>query len=191
MAYDLEVPVPEGVRTKRRILETALDLFGEHGYEAASLRQLAHRMDFTPAALYYHFDSKADILQAVVAPLLDDIDTVLEDHTGSERVLLERLVDILLKHRAIVGLLASDVSAARASRIRERLETQSRHLVNMIAGDDIDEEALVRVTAALGAVRRPLVDLPGVDLAAHRDLIVASALGALNPPRGQHHTQGN
>jgi len=51
--------------TRERILDAALDLFVEEGYDKASLRELAGRMGFTKAALYYHFASKSDILMAL------------------------------------------------------------------------------------------------------------------------------
>jgi AcrR family transcriptional regulator len=51
--------------TRDRILDAALDLFVEKGYDKASLRELAEKMGFTKAALYYHFPSKADILMAL------------------------------------------------------------------------------------------------------------------------------
>ena len=43
----------------------ALDIFIEEGYDKASLREIAERMGFTKAALYYHFPSKADMLMAL------------------------------------------------------------------------------------------------------------------------------
>jgi len=58
--------VDEGAsKTRERILDVALDLFVEQGYDKSSLRELAERMGFTKAALYYHFPSKADILIAL------------------------------------------------------------------------------------------------------------------------------
>ena len=51
--------------TRERILDVAADLFIEQGYDLASLREIAERMGFTKAALYYHFASKADILMAL------------------------------------------------------------------------------------------------------------------------------
>ena len=51
--------------TRERILDEALDLFVEKGFDNASLRELAERMGFTKAALYYHFPSKADILMGL------------------------------------------------------------------------------------------------------------------------------
>ena len=187
MAYDVEAVVPERMRTRQRILEAALELFTAEGFDRASLRQLADQLQFTPAALYYHFASKADILLAVVAPLLDDLDEVLEDDfsTGgrsADRQRLSRLLDVLLDHRDIVTLLARDVTASRMSGVRERLEVQSRQLIKAFAGAERDPARLVRITAALGAVRRPIMDLPDLDLSDHRDTILDSAVAALNPP---------
>ena len=51
--------------TKQRILDVALDLFTEQGYDGTSLRQIAERLGVTKAALYYHFESKEDILMAL------------------------------------------------------------------------------------------------------------------------------
>ena len=53
------------VDTRQRILDVALDLFTEQGYDGTSLRQIAERLGVTKAALYYHFESKDDILLAL------------------------------------------------------------------------------------------------------------------------------
>src|ERR1700685_664601 len=48
--------------TRERILDIALELFAEQGYEKTSLRDIAERLGTTKAALYYHFERKQDIL---------------------------------------------------------------------------------------------------------------------------------
>jgi AcrR family transcriptional regulator len=55
----------EAASTKERILDVALDLFTEKGFDGTSLREIAERLGFTKAALYYHFASKGDILMAL------------------------------------------------------------------------------------------------------------------------------
>jgi AcrR family transcriptional regulator len=55
----------ETTSTRDRILDVALDLFIEKGYDKTSLREIAEQLGFTKAALYYHFESKADILMAL------------------------------------------------------------------------------------------------------------------------------
>ena len=51
--------------TRQRILDVALDLFTEQGYDGTSLREIAEQLGVTKAALYYHFESKEDILMAL------------------------------------------------------------------------------------------------------------------------------
>src|SRR3984957_5239426 len=51
--------------THERILDVALDLFLEKGYEKTSLREIAEQLGFSKAALYYHFASKDDIFLAL------------------------------------------------------------------------------------------------------------------------------
>ncbi len=60
-------PAPDGasVNTRDRILDVALDLFIEQGFDGTSLRQIAESLGVTKAALYYHFTSKDDILLAL------------------------------------------------------------------------------------------------------------------------------
>ncbi len=60
-------PAPEvaAVNTRERILDVALDLFIEQGFDGTSLRQIAEQLGVTKAALYYHFTSKDDILMAL------------------------------------------------------------------------------------------------------------------------------
>src|ERR1700728_3994702 len=56
---------PEASSTRERILNVALDLFTEKGFDGASLREIAERLGVTKAAIYYHFASKDDILMAL------------------------------------------------------------------------------------------------------------------------------
>jgi len=55
----------EAASTRERILDVALDLFIEKGFDGTSLREIAERLGVTKAALYYHFASKDDILMAL------------------------------------------------------------------------------------------------------------------------------
>jgi AcrR family transcriptional regulator len=74
--------------TRQRILDVALDLFTEQGYDGTSLRQIAEQLGVTKAALYYHFESKEDILRALHMRLHDfGRDALLK--MGEEPVTLE------------------------------------------------------------------------------------------------------
>ena len=64
--------------TKNQILENARELFAEHGYDGTSIRQLTATLNITPAALYYHFASKNDVLEGLAAKLHDGSDDLLK-----------------------------------------------------------------------------------------------------------------
>jgi AcrR family transcriptional regulator len=55
----------EAPSMRERILDVALDLFIANGYDGTSLREIAEQLGVTKAALYYHFESKEDILMAL------------------------------------------------------------------------------------------------------------------------------
>jgi AcrR family transcriptional regulator len=53
-----------GERTRERILDTALDLFRQHGYEAATMRSIATAAGVSLGNSYYYFPSKEHLVQA-------------------------------------------------------------------------------------------------------------------------------
>ncbi len=57
--------------TKQEILETALEMFSVQGFEATSISQLADAVGIRKASMYSHFTSKQEILDALVAQVLE------------------------------------------------------------------------------------------------------------------------
>jgi AcrR family transcriptional regulator len=54
-----------GAGTRERILDVALDLFTDQGFDGTSMREIAERLDISKPSIYYHFASKEDILLAL------------------------------------------------------------------------------------------------------------------------------
>ena len=65
-------------QTKEGILAVALNLFAQRGYAATSLQDIADEMSLTKAAVYYHFRSKAELLQAICEPVYETITAVID-----------------------------------------------------------------------------------------------------------------
>ncbi|TPG53631.1 TetR/AcrR family transcriptional regulator [Roseomonas nepalensis] len=70
------------------ILEAAREVFTAEGLEGASLRAIALRAGYTPAALYFHFASKeaiyAEVLQGSLASLRRHVDEAVAGALGAE-----------------------------------------------------------------------------------------------------------
>jgi len=59
-------PYQNGIRRRRKIIESATRIFGSHGFNSGTLRQIAKEVGVTPAALARHFDNKEGLLSAVL-----------------------------------------------------------------------------------------------------------------------------
>ena len=63
-----------GEDTRRRILETALDLFDAHGYQGASTRQIADGAGVNLPAIQYYFGNKEGLYRAIIEDIAADTD---------------------------------------------------------------------------------------------------------------------
>ena len=52
--------------TRRRILDSAVDLFSEMGYGETGLADILQRAGVSKGAFYYHFDSKEAVAAAII-----------------------------------------------------------------------------------------------------------------------------
>lgn len=62
-----------GEKRRAAILGAAIELFGEKGFHASTLRELSERVGISEAGLLHHFGSKTELLQAVLG-LRDELD---------------------------------------------------------------------------------------------------------------------
>jgi len=83
-----------GATTKERILDVALELFVDQGFDGTSVRQIAERVGTTKAALYYYFASKDELLMALHMRL-HELGHELTGTVGDGPVTLEALGDLL------------------------------------------------------------------------------------------------
>ncbi|MDH2386805.1 helix-turn-helix domain containing protein [Bradyrhizobium sp. CER78] len=77
-------------RHKRElILDAARSVFAEEGLEGASLRAIATRAGYTPAALYFHFESKeaiyAEVLRQSLASLGEAVSAAVATTRGAKQ----------------------------------------------------------------------------------------------------------
>jgi len=63
-----------GEDTRRRILETALDLFAAQGYEGASTRQIAEGAGVNLPAIQYYFGNKEGLYRAIIDDITAETD---------------------------------------------------------------------------------------------------------------------
>jgi AcrR family transcriptional regulator len=164
--------------TRQRILDVALDLFTEQGYDGTSLREIAEQLGVTKAALYYHFESKEDILLALHMRMhefgKDALDSVGDgpmtlEHWGQ---LLDQVVDQMLAHGKLFLMHQRNQAAMEKLHSKEHEaanEDIQNRFRNILLDSRVPERDRVRMAAAFGAAFAGLFlageSFPGTDTA--------------------------
>ena len=60
--------------TRDKIMDVALNMFSERGYEAVSIRDICGEVGIKESTLYYHFKNKKDILDSLIEKFRSHID---------------------------------------------------------------------------------------------------------------------
>jgi AcrR family transcriptional regulator len=155
--------------TRDRLVEAAAELFFEQGYLATSVNQILKRAEANSGSLYYFFETKQDLLLAVLDRYLTGIDEMLLQPAWEgvadpvERVfaLLGRYRELILmtefQYGCPIGSLALEIHEADPA-VREKLRQNFVAWVDAVercyrlAGDrlpaDLDRRALAELTLA-------------------------------------------
>ncbi len=64
-------PASKSARTRQRVLDAAAHCFRRDGFASVTLKDIAARAGIQAGSLYYHFDSKEEIVAAVLATGVD------------------------------------------------------------------------------------------------------------------------
>ena len=94
--------------TKEKIMDVALHMFSERGYEAVSIRDICGEVGIKESTLYYHFKNKMDILDSLIAKFKEHIEGLLihidempsgktkKKNAGSKDILVSYMMDSYL-----------------------------------------------------------------------------------------------
>ncbi|MGH7560285.1 MAG: TetR/AcrR family transcriptional regulator [Gemmatimonadales bacterium] len=81
---------------RREILDAAALVFGEHGFDAATIADVATRAGVSPGTVIHYFGSKAALFEGVMAdrlfPGMEEDEALLISHRGSYGELLRELL---------------------------------------------------------------------------------------------------
>jgi AcrR family transcriptional regulator len=110
---------------REQILEIAVSVFIEQGYDATSVASLAERLGLSKSALYHHFASKEALLEVALVDKLAYVTLLLRVRGNSdvERAALERRrafdrrVTRLVRDAQAEGTVRSDIDPSVATRL--------------------------------------------------------------------------
>jgi AcrR family transcriptional regulator len=136
------------------LLEVAVAVFNERGYEATSMEDLAARLGVTKSAIYHHVPSKAELLRLAVDRALDALFAVTEEPGARTGRAIDRLEHVV---RGSVRVLAAELPfVTLLLRVRGNTEVERAALQRRREFDRI-------VTALVAAAEREGDVRPDVD----------------------------
>lgn len=142
--------------TRERILDIAQELFARQGYTATSITDIARGLGTTSAALYYHFPSKAAILDALVEQPVA-VYAALAARAGEMDAdeILVALTDLAADSRELLALISGDPTVIAV--LDERSAVPPRQMIESIigalAGPGAGRAAAIRAHAAFAVVK--------------------------------------
>ena len=84
------------------ILVAAQEIFGERGYDATRLEDVGRRAGCTKGTVFLYYESKAELFKAAVreaiTPMVRDTEKAVEEHQGSARELLIKVLTLRWEH---------------------------------------------------------------------------------------------
>lgn len=163
-------------------------VFAEKGYDAARITDIARAANLSTGAMYNHYESKADLLAAVVdGPAGEQLSALLAAHPGvSVLDLIETRARLLDRGPVPAPLLVEAVTAARRDPdVLASLTRQVRgseeffgDLVRLAQGSaevvaDVDPSAVARfcLMLILGSLLVRSMNLPSVESGSWDDVI--------------------
>lgn len=156
--------------TRERILDIALELFNEQGYDKTSLREIAERLQVTKAALYYHFERKEDILLQLhmrlhalgreVLERLGNLDAA-PDKSYAWAELIDQFIDQIVANRDLFLLHQRNHNAFEELEHSEHHKAEHEDLEarmrRFLADPSIPLAKRVRMACSFGAVAGALI----------------------------------
>lgn len=150
-----------------RILEAALSLFSEKGYEGASTREICELAGITKPTLYYFFQNKEDVYRALIDCSFKDFKTVIESGLSEQgsfrerlRLIAEQLFEQARSRPDLVKFLFSAVYSPNlpfSAQVQSSYESSTALLLDAIKKAIRNKEIsqgndLVRLTILMGGI---------------------------------------
>lgn len=181
---------PRGEETRRRLIETAIDVFGTLGYEGATTRMLADRADANLPAIQYYFGSKEGLYRASIdhivewidvhlAPASEALDSALEAPGMPASALEARLYELL---DAVVTLFVGGPGQEKWCLFLTRTEVE--HMAALDPLHEMFERRFVRpCAAAIGRLTGQPADHPATLMQALAIIGQITMFGKKGPQR--------
>ena len=150
----MQVQKPE---IRQRILDVALQLFFENGFEGTSTRTIAREVNISVSNLYKYFEDKNAIFTAVAGPFYqfvkDDLDKLFgAEHSSSDAAdpddAFSSIMNMMRKDRYRFVVLVNRSRGTEFEFIKDEIiDMTEQHINESMASDVLIDKAVIRLIA--------------------------------------------
>jgi AcrR family transcriptional regulator len=173
--------------TRARILDTAMELFEEQGYQRTSVREIAERLGFTKTAVLYHFPSKSDIPSALAEPMLTDLENAVvgidrSDPAAARWAVVEGVLDVWITHQRLLRTTLSDLAILSHTPVFKRFRDAMATAIDLVGGPNPGLTGRVRAAQVVSMLSDPVILFADAPEAALRREVLAGVRMLLGEP---------
>ena len=165
--------------TDKRLYDAAVRLFAQRGYHGTTLREIVGAVGVHPAAFYYHFRSKDQLLREIMQRALEDLTADVSAALAAEATAAERLAAALRAHIVFHATRPLEAFVAD-SELRSLAEPDRRNIVKLRDRYERIFCAILEQGAADGSFR-----VHDVKVETYALMALATAVAGWYRPRGR------
>lgn len=113
-----------GITTRQRLIDVAIDLFRRHSVAGTSLQMISDELGLTKSAIYHHFRTRDELLEAILEPVIAQVTELIEAAEAQRGararadVMLTGFAALAVSNRDLVPVLTGDPSVGELLRNR-------------------------------------------------------------------------
>jgi len=169
----------EQASRSEQIRQMTIHLFHEKGYPATSIRAIAKNLDIKSSSLYYHFQSKQDLLFDVLDRIMDELIQGLQKSVAHGQTPEEKLVAAIrfhisfhTDHQAEAFISHSELRFLSAENFRRIAEKRKRY-------EEIFQQVLRE------GVEAGVFNVPDVKVASYAILLMCTGVSSWFAEKGR------
>ena len=146
---------PDGQNASTKLLEAGTALFAEKGYASASVREIVERAGVTKPVLYYYFENKESMFQAILNWATELQEAILTEVIETPGTVLEQLIHLyrrtyqgVMEHQTLFKMIHNLIYGPPQGAPNYNFQRYHRRMVNAIKSIYLDGLAREEVKEA-------------------------------------------
>ncbi|OBG89460.1 TetR family transcriptional regulator [Mycobacterium sp. NS-7484] len=159
-----------GGTTRQKLIDVAIELFRRHSVAGTSLQMISDELGLTKSAIYHHFRTRDELLNAIMEPVIDELAERVENaeaqrgNRAQAESMLTGYVSLAVAHRDLFPIFTGDPGVAELLRQQPRSAALVKRQADLLASAEPGVGGQVRAAVVMAGISAAVgVDFAGID----------------------------